>query len=105
VRKVGPLIAQVLLILPLSWVFTLLIRPVRLWRLVLTYLVPVIPLLIWWDGMVSSLRTYTPNELREMTVGLDTDGYSWEVQTLKAKGVELTVLLGRPGNPGLSSSA
>jgi hypothetical protein len=105
VRKVGPLIAQVLLILPLSWVFTLLIRPVRLWRLVLTYLVPVIPLLIWWDGMVSSLRTYTPDELREMTVGLDADGYSWEVQTLKAKGVELTVLLGRPGNQGLSSSA
>jgi len=105
VRKVGPLIAQVLLILPLSWIFTLLVRPVRLWRLVLTYLVPVIPLLIWWDGIVSSLRTYTPDELRELTAGLDDHGYTWEVQTLREKGAELTVLLGRPGSQPLSPSA
>lgn len=36
---------------------TPLIRPRRWWRFALTYLIPVIPLAVWWDATVSSLRT------------------------------------------------
>lgn len=33
---------------------------------VLTYLVPIIPLMLLWDGIVSSLRTYTKNDLQKL---------------------------------------
>ena len=53
-----------------SWLFVLLltpgIRPVRIRRLVFTYLIPLIPLLVTFDGVVSCLRTYTPDELGEL---------------------------------------
>lgn len=95
---------QLLLIVPLVWGFTPLIRPVRGWRLVLTYLVPIIPLLILWDGVVSSLRTYAPTDLERLTAGLGGDGYRWSSGIHRARGVSITYLIGqpvRPGNPPL----
>ncbi|NPC70358.1 hypothetical protein HPP05_11430 [Corallococcus exiguus] len=87
---------QILLIIPLVWGFTLLIRPRRWWRLVLTYLVPIIPLLILWDGVVSSLRTYTPEDLEELTEGLDNDGYKWHHGIHRVNGMSITYLIGLP---------
>ncbi len=40
------------------------IRPFRWSRLVFTYVIPVLPLLIVFDGIVSCLRVYSPDELR-----------------------------------------
>jgi hypothetical protein len=51
------------------------IRPFRLSRIILTYLLPAIPLTILWDGLVSCLRTRTPNELRQLASGLE--AYTW----------------------------
>jgi hypothetical protein len=48
------------------FVFTPLIRPFRWSRLLCTYVVPIIPLVLLFDGVVSCLRTYQPQELREM---------------------------------------
>jgi len=45
-----------LLLVPLA-------RPFRLSRMLLTYLLPAIPMLVAWDGTVSALRAYTPDEL------------------------------------------
>src|SRR5262244_2060471 len=45
---------------------TLFIRPFRCSRLVFTYLLPVIPLTCWWDGIVSHLRAYTAEELQRL---------------------------------------
>ena len=42
------------------------VRPFRLSRFLLTYLVPAIPALVAWDGTVSALRAYTPDELLEI---------------------------------------
>jgi hypothetical protein len=39
------------------------VRPFRLSRLLLTYVPPVIPLVVAWDGTVSALRAYTTEEL------------------------------------------
>ena len=39
------------------------VRPFRLSRLLLSYLPPIIPLVVAWDGTVSALRAYTPEEL------------------------------------------
>jgi hypothetical protein len=46
------------------------VRPFRWSRLFWTYVVPVIPLLFAWDGTVSALRAYTPEELRELAASV-----------------------------------
>jgi hypothetical protein len=99
-RSLPYLIGQLLLVIPLVWAFTLLIRPVRLWRLVLTYLVPIIPLLVLWDGVVSSLRTYAPADLEKLTAGLGGDGYRWSSGVQRVRGMTITYLIGQPGRPG-----
>ncbi|RKH20641.1 hypothetical protein D7X74_03415 [Corallococcus sp. CA047B] len=98
-RSLPYLLIQLLLVVPLVWVFTLLIRPMHWWRLVLTYLVPIIPLIILWDGVVSSLRTYTPEDLDKLTEGLDTHGYRWGSGVYRTPGMVITYLIGRPGRP------
>ncbi len=95
-RSLPYLLVQLLLIVPLVWAFTPLIRPWRWWRLVLTYLLPIIPLIILWDGVVSSLRTYAPADLEKLTAGLGTDGYRWTSGVLRAQGMAITYLIGHP---------
>lgn len=67
-------------------------------RLALTYLLPVIPAATTWDAVVSNLRTYTVDELREMVRDFDDPGYAWEVDQLPGKGRQrpVTYLLGYP---------
>lgn len=80
-------------------VSTPLIRPFRPSRLFWTYVVPVVPAAVLWDGVVSCLRTYTPAELRALTAGLPAAGaYCWEVGERRADRAPLpvTYLLGYP---------
>ena len=54
-------------------------RPFRLSRLLFTYLLPAIPALVAWDGTVSALRAYTPDELLELARSVPgSERYSWE---------------------------
>jgi len=55
------------------------IRPFRWSRLIWTYLLPVIPLVLLFDGIVSCLRTYSPPELSDLTSELSPSGYTWEI--------------------------
>jgi hypothetical protein len=71
------------------------IRPWSWARIALTYLVPVVPLLVLWDGVVSCLRSYRPAELRALAAGLD-EGYTWEVGEYRRRGVPVTYLIGAP---------
>jgi len=76
---------------------TPLIRPFRWSRVVLTYVLPLIPLTCWWDGVVSQLRAYTVEELKTLTKELPCDFYSWQAGTValpRSLG-HLTYLLGR----------
>jgi hypothetical protein len=98
-RSLPYILFQFLLVVPLVWGFTPLIRPRRWWRLALTYLVPVLPLLILWDGVVSSLRTYAPADHEKLTAGLDADGYRWSSGVLRVQGMVITYLIGQPGGP------
>jgi hypothetical protein len=61
-----------------------------------TYLLPVIPLVLFWDGIVSNLRTYSPAELQELTLGVQRDGYRWEIGKIPAGSCKITYLLGYP---------
>ena len=63
----------------LSFVVTPLIRPFRWSRLLWTYVIPIIPLVLLFDGVVSCLRTYRPQELREIIEKLTASDYQWEV--------------------------
>jgi hypothetical protein len=75
------------------------IRPVRASRLLLTYIVPVVPVCTLWDGLVSCLRAYDPSELRELVAGLPESDYEWEIGRLRVPGLpaNVTYLIGRPG--------
>jgi hypothetical protein len=62
-----------------AWLFLPFRRPFRWSRLLWTYLIPVIPFVLFFDGVVSCLRSYSLGELREMTSGLAASGYRWEI--------------------------
>jgi hypothetical protein len=80
------------------FVFTPLIRPFRWSRLLCTYVVPIIPLVLLFDGVVSCLRTYRPHELREMIKKLAGIEYQWEVDehSRASGGTPITYLIGYP---------
>ena len=69
-----------------------------------TWIVPVIPLVVGWDGFVSHLRAYTADELRKMTSDMNDSAWRWEVGSVKAPraGVEVAYLTGAPVQPGAS---
>jgi hypothetical protein len=87
----------------LSPIFVLLltpfIRPLRFRRILFTYLIPIIPVFVLWDGIVSVLRTYTLQELNEFSKEIDPEGsFSWEADEITGKGVTLLVFSGVPSS-------
>jgi hypothetical protein len=74
------------------------IRPFRWSRLLWTYLIPVIPLVLLFDGVVSCLRTYRPQELREMVEKLTSCQYQWEIGELTTGKMPITYLVGYSGS-------
>jgi hypothetical protein len=55
------------------------VRPWSASRLLLTYAIPAIPMLFAWDGMVSGLRAYTPEELLALAHAVrGSEGYAWK---------------------------
>lgn len=67
------------------------IRPLTAFQAVFTYLIPILPLMIFWDGLVSQLRTYSPSEMRTMTSSLTAPDYQWDYGTSKVPGTPLSV--------------
>jgi len=78
-RRAPSAIGMMFLWALLPFVCTPLISPIRLSRLFWTYVVPVIPLVLLFDGVVSCLRTYRPHELWEMIERLNATDYQWQV--------------------------
>lgn len=80
---------------------TPMIRPFRLSRIVLTYFLPVIPLVVLIDGVVSCLRTYTPAELGELAESLEGVPYDWETKRLRTPGSPFPIIyaIGSPRQP------
>jgi len=78
--------------------FTPWIRPFRWSRLLWTYLVPVVPLVLLFDGVVSCLRTHRPRELREIVAKLTAAEYQWEIgeHARAAAQMPITYLIGYP---------
>ena len=73
------------------------IRPFSWSRIFFTYIIPLIPFSLMWDGMVSVLRTYSIEEMNELTSSIEADDYTWETGRLKPeKGPPLLYLIGYP---------
>lgn len=73
------------------------IRPFSFGRILFTYLIPVVPIFTWWDGLVSVLRTYSVKEMEDMTKNLKNgDSFEWEIGTVKNGPITNLYLLGYP---------
>ncbi len=72
------------------------IRPFRWSRLLWTYLIPVIPIVLLFDGVVSCLRTYRPQELHEIVEKLTACQYQWQIGELATGKMPVTYLIGYP---------
>lgn len=74
------------------------IRPFRWQRLFWTYVLPLVPLTCWWDGIVSQLRAYTPIEMERLAHAAAGGSYNWRAGKVAIRAVPgfLTYLLGTP---------
>lgn len=82
---------------PLGVLFmTPFIRPFSWSRLLFTYLIPLIPFVVMFDGVVSVLRTYSIPELQQLVAGVQ-GNYDWKIGALPiAGGLNITYLIGTP---------
>lgn len=75
---------------------TPMLKPRRASRFLLTYVLPLVPIAVVWDGIVSNLRTYLPEELAEMVGDLRSPDYVWKTGRLYSEdgGSPVTYLVG-----------
>jgi hypothetical protein len=81
----------VLLLMPFA-------RPFRWTYALFTYLIPLTPLIVLWDGMVSLLRVYSPEQMKELTAEFEAPDYAWELGRIEGRSIPggLPYAIGRP---------
>ena len=84
------------------WILTPFSRPFRWSRLFWTYIVPVGPAAMLFDGVVSCLRIYTPDEMKAMAIDAGGEAFEWEAGSLcpPASPIAIPYLIGIPRRPG-----
>jgi hypothetical protein len=79
-------------------IFSVIVSPIRdfSWTRLAATIVPLIPAVVVWDGLVSNLRTYSPKELLEL-LPQSCPRYRWEAGSIRGPaGVPITFLIGEP---------
>jgi hypothetical protein len=97
-RRLLPILGMPMQVLALC-LLTPFIRPFKWSRIFLTYVVPMIPLMVLFDGTVSMLRIYSPDELRELVETVPgNETFDWDIGTTKIPSVPvgITHLVGIP---------
>ncbi len=81
---------------PLTVLFTTpFIRPFKIGRIIFTYLIPIVPMYVMRDGVVSALRTYSVKEMNELVKSLNgAADYDWEINKVKSGPGVVLYLLG-----------
>lgn len=103
----NPGIFMVMLLSPLFLLLaTPFIRPFDWRKMFWTYVIPLMPLAALWEGVASNMRTYSPDELRDLVKDIKIEGYVWEIGitrgtwdlgSLHGKGLhKITYLFGYP---------
>jgi hypothetical protein len=56
-----------------------------------------LPIFVWWDGIISSLRTYSVDELKQMVLEVkNSESYEWEINEVKSGPIKNIYLLAYP---------
>jgi hypothetical protein len=97
-RRTAPAVALMILWALSPLLFTPLVRPFRWSRLLFTYLVPLIPFVLLFDGIISCLRTYRPGELLDLVGELGATAYEWQTGEFRESVLKapITYLIGFP---------
>jgi hypothetical protein len=91
-----------MLLSPLNFTLSLpFLRPFRWSWPLFTFIVPVLPAFVLWDGLVSWLRIYSEPELRELADSIETPpGWQWDIGKIRLgkAPAHATYLVGRPAS-------
>ena len=72
--------------------------PFRLSRYIFTYLIPIIPFCAIWDGIISIIRLYSPDELLQIAQNTGSEKYNWiSGKVTNRFGMSIAYLVGYPG--------
>ena len=105
-RRAGTVLLTILMPVG-SLLLTPFMRPFRWPRFVWTYIIPVIPFVLWFDGIMSCLRAYSLQELIGLTSGLTGHGYEWKIgqESSALFPLPITYLIGYPIRKSQSAAA
>lgn len=72
------------LLAPLVALFSVFfIRPFRWSRVFFTFVVPILPVMITWDGLVALIRIRNPRRLKELVTASGIQGWQWDAGKLQ----------------------
>jgi hypothetical protein len=93
-RSLASIVAM--LLSPISVLLTTpLIRPFNWGRILFTYVLPLVPLFVLWDGVVSLFRTYSEEEMYELVDSLrNKESFDWQIGRLKSGPGYILYLIG-----------
>jgi len=96
--KRDPLTILLTALMPLAGFLTApFARPFRISRLFWTYVIPVIPFVLFFDGVVSCLRSYSQKELSLLAAQVEAGNYVWQIGEQFGGLAPITFLIGYPG--------
>lgn len=83
---------------PLNVLFVMpFIRPFSIGRIFFTYFVPLVPIFVLFDGILSALRTYTVPEMEELVSRVKGhENYDWKIGKVKSGPATILHLIGTP---------
>jgi len=95
--KRHPLTILLTALMPLAGILTApFARPLRISRLFWTYVIPVIPFVLFFDGVVSCLRAYSQKELSLLAAQVKAENYAWQIGEQSGGLAPITFLVGYP---------
>lgn len=73
------------------------IKPFSVGRIFFTYIIPLVPLFVMLDGILSALRTYTVSEMEELVNRVQGHkNYDWKIGKVKSGPATILHLIGSP---------
>jgi len=76
---------------------TPIVRPFSISRFIFTYLIPLVPFVVFWDGVVSVFRTYSNEELERIAKSVDAnDEFLWSSELIRHGQQKIQMFIGYP---------
>ena len=95
--KRDPLTILLTVLMPLAGFLTApFARPFRVSRIFWTYFIPVIPFVLFFDGVISCLRAYSQKELSLLAAQVKAENYVWQIGERSGGLAPVTFLVGYP---------